>query len=85
MISFALQSSHLNGAQYDEETQTLAIQFVNGAVYSYRGVPQTIVDSFRQSSSAGGYFHEKISGRYGETQTGAGTTKSGRRSRRRFN
>jgi hypothetical protein len=84
MQSFALQSSHLNGAQYDEDTGHMAIQFVNGAVYHYQGVPLTVVDSFRQSSSAGGYFHEKIKGRYGEVCVAQGVTKSGRKSRRRF-
>jgi len=82
MQSFALQSSHMNGGEYDEPSGSLLIHFTNGAVYQYLGVPQTVVDSLRQG--AGGYFHAHISGRYNETQIASGTTKSGRRSRRRF-
>lgn len=84
MESFALQSAHLNGAQYDADTHTLRIQFVNGAIYQFSGVPQTTVDNLRQSSSAGSYFHDKIKGRYGETCVAKGVTKSGRVSERRF-
>ena len=80
----ALQSTHLAGADYDEETAQLTIQFVNGAVYRYSNVPQTSADVLFQSSSPGSYFHDKIRGNYGEMKILDGMTKSGRRSRRRW-
>lgn len=79
-----LQSRHLNGADYDSEAQTLAIQFVNGAVYTYSRVPQTVADTLFQTGSPGSYFHDKIRGNYPETKMVSGQTKSGRRSTRRF-
>ena len=79
-----LQSRHLNGARYDPLSQTLHIQFVNGAIHAYQGVPQTIADSLFQISSPGSYFHAKIRDRYPEVKVAAGATKSGRKSRRRF-
>ena len=80
----ALQSGHMAGADYDEETAALTIQFVNGAVYRYRQVPPYIADTLFQSSSPGTYFHDKIKGAYGEQKILDGQTKSGRRSRRRY-
>jgi hypothetical protein len=79
-----LQSRHLNAGDYDPEAQTLAIQFVNGAVYAYSRVPQTVADTLFQTGSPGSYFHDKIRGSYPETKMVSGTTKSGRRSTNTF-
>jgi hypothetical protein len=35
------QSSHLQNFEYDPESQTLMITFVNGDIYRYSNVPQT--------------------------------------------
>jgi len=78
----ALQSSHLNGMEYDPDARVLTIQFVNGALYSYSGVPPTVADTMSQTSSPGSYFHDKIKGRYAETKLVDGTTRSGRKSTR---
>ena len=58
------QSSHIYAHDYDPATQTLSIQFVNGQVYKFAGVPQTEYDSFTQASSPGAFFHSKIKGQY---------------------
>ena len=79
-----LQSRHLNAGDYDPERQTLAIQFVNGAVYTYSRVPQTVADTLFQTGSPGSYFHDKIRGSYPETKLAWGQTKSGRRSTNTF-
>lgn len=77
-----LQSGHLNGADYDPDAQILWIQFTNGAVYRYHGVPPSVADTLFQSGSPGSYFHSKIRGNYSEVKAVDGTTKSGRRSQR---
>ena len=79
-----LQSRHLNAGDYDPERQTLAIQFVNGAVYTYSRVPQTVADTLFQTGSPGSYFHDKIRSSYPETKMVSGQTKSGRRSTNSF-
>jgi hypothetical protein len=79
-----LQSGHLYGADYDPDSQTLAVQFQNGAVYHARGVPQTVADSFFQVSSPGSFWHDKIKTGYAVNKVSDGATKSGRRSRRRY-
>lgn len=80
----ALQSKHLNGRDYEPESKTLLIQFVNGAIYAFSDVPQHIVDTLDQVSSPGEYFHSKIKPSYSSVQVAAGRTSGGSRSRRRF-
>jgi hypothetical protein len=60
----AFQSSHLNAGRYDPDEQILQIQFVNGAMYAYFGVKQTVVDTLQQSSSPSDYFAYKIKTSY---------------------
>jgi hypothetical protein len=79
-----LQSRHLNAGDYDPEQQTLSIQFVNGAVYQYRNVSQTVADTLFQTGSPGSYFHDKIRGNYPESKVLDGQTKKGRRSSNSF-
>jgi len=84
MAWHTFQSTHLNGGSYEPEDRTMMLQFVNGAIYRYAGVPQHKWDSMRQSSSPGTYFHDHIRGQYTEAKIGDGTTKSGRRSVKRY-
>jgi len=80
----AFQSRHLLGGKYDATTRVLTIQFVNGAVYNYFNVPDTAADSLFQTGSSQDYFNDKIKGRYSYTKIADGSTRGGRRSRRRF-
>ena len=58
------QSSHLQNYEYDPNTMTLTIQFTNGAIYRYAGVPATEFYNMAQSGGSGTYFWAKIRGRY---------------------
>jgi len=86
----ALQSRHLLRADYDpplpenDTSGVLTIQFVNGALHRYYGVPQTVADTLFQVGSPGTYFHDKIRGQYPEQKISSGVTRSGRTSRRRY-
>lgn len=62
------QSSHLQSYQYDPNTETLTIQFVNGAVYQYAGVPITEFHNMAQSGGGGTYFWTKIRDKYPTTK-----------------
>lgn len=73
------QSSHIAAHDYDRATGSLVIQFLNGAVYEYAGVPPTEYDSFAQSSSPGIYFWSKIRNRYTTTPLVSGMTQRGKR------
>jgi lysyl-tRNA synthetase class 2 len=72
------QSSHVQAHEYDPESQTLLVQFTNGAMYRYAGVDQTTYDSFSQSSSPGSYLHAKIKGSYPSEMVSAGQKRSRR-------
>jgi len=73
------QSSNLQSYEYDPHTQTLTVQFVNGAVYSYAGVPEAEFYNLAQSGGAGTYFASKIRDRYHTTKLADGVTKGKRR------
>jgi lysyl-tRNA synthetase class 2 len=62
------QSSHLQNYEYDPNTQTLTVEFQNGAVYNYAGVPVTEYNDMVQSGGAGTYFWAKIRYRYPTTK-----------------
>lgn len=58
------KSSHIEKIQYDNNTQTLTIQFSNGSVYQYSAVPQYIGDGLQSAESKGTYLAEYIKGKY---------------------
>jgi hypothetical protein len=58
------QSSHLQSYSYDANTETLTVQFQNGTIYQYTGVPQTEYWNLAQNGGAGTYFWAKIRNNY---------------------
>ena len=59
-----LNSSNLQGYDYDPVMQTLKIRFVSGRTYSYAEVPQDVVDGLASASSPGQYFNAAIKDQY---------------------
>ncbi len=59
-----VSSSMINSVGYDADTQTLDIEFSNGALYSYGGVPQSEYDSLMGAQSVGKYFISNIKNVY---------------------
>lgn len=60
-----VESSWLDRAGYDEETQTLTIRMKNSSdVYEYQGVPAEVYREFLEAESKGGFFATKIQGQY---------------------
>ena len=55
-----VSSSNLISVGYEEETQTLEIEFKNGSVYQYSGVPLEEFNGFMNADSKGTYFHARI-------------------------
>ena len=66
------QSSHLQNYDYDPETQVLTIQFQNGAVYQYSGVPSFEFENLRQNGGSGTLFWSRIRDRYNFQKVSAG-------------
>jgi hypothetical protein len=60
MERFPVTSTDINSVGYDIESQILEIEFHNGGVYQYFGVPQNIYDELMGSVSKGKYFNMNI-------------------------
>ncbi|MCO6453562.1 MAG: KTSC domain-containing protein [Caldilineales bacterium] len=51
-----VSSSNLASVGYDPQRQVLEIEFRNGSVYQYFGVPQSIYSGLMAAASHGRYF-----------------------------
>ncbi len=57
-------STNLRSVGYDEDLQTLEVEFADGEVYEYQGVPVAVHRSLMQARSKGAYFNSYIKDRY---------------------
>ena len=64
MERVSVSSSNLSSVGYDKSTETLEIEFRNGAVYQYMGVPQETFQGLMSSKSVGKTFHSDIRDRF---------------------
>lgn len=60
MQRIPVQSSNLCSVGYDEATRTLEIEFNNGSIYRYYGVPPSVYRGLMSALSHGKYFHQHI-------------------------
>jgi hypothetical protein len=63
-------SGQINKIGYHPESQTAVIEFRNGSVYDYRGVPPEIYQGLKDSESAGSFFSNNLKGRYKTSKLG---------------
>jgi len=59
-----VNSSNISAIGYDTDNQILEVEFTNGAVYSYSGMPSGEYEGFMNADSKGKYFHASIKNRY---------------------
>lgn len=59
-----VKSSNLKSVGYDEAAKTLEIEFLNGSVYRYVGVPAETYRRFAGAESLGKAFHAFIRPKY---------------------
>jgi hypothetical protein len=59
-----VSSSNISAIGYDPDGQVLEVEFTNGAVYSYSGVPPGEYEGLMNADSKGRYLHASIKGRY---------------------
>lgn len=60
-----LESSWLDSAGYDAETQTLTIRMQNSSdIYEYQGVPEEVYRDFLAAESKGAFFATHIQDTY---------------------
>jgi hypothetical protein len=59
-----VSSSNIRAIGYDPISSTLEVEFNNGTVYQYAGVPQWEVDALMSAASHGTCFNANIRNRY---------------------
>jgi len=59
-----VESSNIASIGYDEKSQTLEIEFLNGGVYQYFDVSVNIYNSLMLAASHGQYLAQHIKGYY---------------------
>lgn len=60
MERIPVQSSNLASVGYDPQNSILEIEFNNGSIYQYTGVPQEVYEGLMNADSKGSYFHYNI-------------------------
>ncbi len=59
-----VKSSVIAFVAHDGRSNMLEVEFRNGRLYDYFGVPRAVFDELLASDSAGKYFNEEIKPRY---------------------
>jgi hypothetical protein len=55
-----VDSSHIASVGYDSGTRVLHLEFSNGTVYEYKGVPEHYYRALSDAKSSGSAFHKYI-------------------------
>jgi len=71
MIRQSVSSTDISSIGYDEAIRTLEIEFQNGGVYQYFGVPYEVYVGLMNSGSYGKYFHSNIKDVYSSQRISA--------------
>jgi hypothetical protein len=56
MERVSLESTSLKSVAYDEETLTLEVEFVEGGIYQYSGVPLELYEELINAESKGRFY-----------------------------
>jgi hypothetical protein len=60
----SVQSSMVKAWAFDPMTETLEIEFTNGRIYQYAGVPAFLAKGFELAASKGEFFMSRIDRRF---------------------
>ena len=55
-----VQSSSVSSVGYDRDSSTIEIEFLNGSVYQYFGVPESIFDGLMNAPSKGTFLDQFV-------------------------
>lgn len=70
MERYSVASSNIAAIGYDDSTDTLEVEFLDGAVYQYFGVPPNIHEQLMQESSKGRFLNTYIKNAYPYSRVG---------------
>ncbi|MCK5509536.1 MAG: KTSC domain-containing protein [Desulfobacterales bacterium] len=55
-----VSSSNIAYIGYDNDTEILKVEFLNGSVYEYKNVPSVVYEELMNAASHGSYFNREI-------------------------
>ena len=55
-----VQSSSISSVGYDRDSSTLEVEFLNGSVYQYFGVPESIFNGLMSAPSKGTFLNQFV-------------------------
>lgn len=70
MERYNVASSNIRSVGYDPQTQTLEVEFMNGTIYQYYGVPENIYDQMMREQSKGRFLNTYIRNQYPYSRVG---------------
>lgn len=70
MERYSVASSNIASIGYDAPSQTLEVEFLNGTIYQYYGVPQNLYDQLMQAGSKGRFLNTYIKNAFGYSRVG---------------
>ena len=70
MDRLTVQSSNVASVGYDDNAATLEVEFQNGTVYQYYGVPQNMYEQFMRAPSKGQFLNTYIKNAYAYSRVG---------------
>jgi hypothetical protein len=70
MMRDPVASSTVVSIGYDQATETLEVEFLNGGIYQYYNVGQVVFDAFLTSPSKGQYLYLNIRNAYPYSRVG---------------
>lgn len=70
MERVSVSSSNIASVGYDESSQILEVEFLDGAVYEYYDVPEHVYQELITASSVGRYLAQRVKNVYGFSRTG---------------
>ncbi len=59
-----VSSSNIESIGYDAPSQTLEVEFRDGRIYQYFGVPESVYAGLMAASSHGSFLHAHVKGAY---------------------
>lgn len=70
MERYNVASSNIRSVGYDHQTQTMEVEFMNGTIYQYYGVPENIYDQMMGEQSKGRFLNTYIRNQYPYSRVG---------------
>ncbi len=70
MARYSVDSSNVRSIGYNPRAHTLEVEFLNGSVYQYYGVPEHLHHGIMRAPSKGRFLHNYIKNSYPYSRVG---------------